>query len=102
MASSYERPDAAALAQVEALLHTLAEEVTAWRKRCQRAEAELAELKSRGGTLAGPELLQVRQRIVDLERENQDLRRRMTTARERLAGLHARLVFLEAREASAR
>jgi predicted nucleic acid-binding Zn-ribbon protein len=102
LASSYERPDAPELARVEDLVRALAEEVTAWRKRCQRAEAELAEVKSRGGTLAGPELLQVRQRIVDLEGENQDLRRRITEARTRLATLRGRLVFLEDREVQSR
>jgi predicted nucleic acid-binding Zn-ribbon protein len=99
LASSYERPDAAALDQVEALVHALAEELAAWRKRCQRAETELAEMKARGGTLAGPELLQVRQRIVDLERENQELRQRIAAAREHLMALRSRLVFLEDRQA---
>jgi len=98
--SSYDRPDQAALARLEPLVHALAEELTAWRKRCQRAEAELADLKARGGTLAGPELIQVRQRIVDLERENQDLRQRVVVARDQLGSLSARLVFLEDREAA--
>lgn len=97
MASSYERPDSAALARVELLVQSLAEDLGAWRKRAQRAETELADLKARGGTLAGPELTQVRQRIVDLERENQDLRQRVAAAREQLAALSARLVFLEDR-----
>lgn len=97
MASSYERPDSAVLARVEQLVQSLAEDLGAWRKRAQRAETELADLKARGGTLAGPELTQVRQRIVDLERENQDLRQRVTAAREQLAALSARLVFLEDR-----
>lgn len=98
MESSYERPDQEALSRLEPLVHALAEELTAWRKRCQRAEAELAELKARGGTLAGPELTQVRQRIVDLEGENHELRQRVTAAREQLASLSARLVFLEDRQ----
>lgn len=97
MASSYERPDSTALARVELLVQSLAEDLGAWRKRAQRAETELADLKARGGTLAGPELTQVRQRIVDLERENQDLRQRVAAAREQLAALSARLVFLEDR-----
>jgi chromosome segregation ATPase len=97
LASSYERPDLAALDRLAPLVQTLAEELGAWRKRCQRAEAEAAEMKARGGTLAGPELTQVRQRIVDLERENQDLRQRIAVAREQLAALSARLVFLEDR-----
>ena len=97
MASSYERPDIPALDRLEHLVQTLAEELGAWRKRCQRAETELADLKARGGTLAGPELTQVRQRIVDLEQENLELRQRVTAARDQLAALTARLVFLEDR-----
>jgi chromosome segregation ATPase len=100
LASSYERPDDAALARLEQLVRHLAEDLGAWRKRGLRSEAEVAELKSRGGSLAGPELLQVRQRIVDLERENQDLRLRVTVARDQLASLSARLVFLEDRKAA--
>jgi len=97
VASSYERPDTNALARVEQLVQSLAEDLGAWRKRAHRAEAELVELKARGGTLAGPELTQVRQRIVDLERENLELRQRVAAAREQLAALSARLVFLEDR-----
>jgi chromosome segregation ATPase len=100
VASSYERPDAAALARLGPLVHHLAEELTAWRKRCQRAEAELGDLKSRSGSLAGPELIQVRQRILDLERENQELRQRVVAARDQLASLSSRLVFLEDRKAA--
>lgn len=100
MGSPYARPDQEALARLEPLVHALAEELSGWRKRCQRAETELADLKARGGTLAGPELLQVRQRIVDLEQENQDLRNRVATAREQLSALSARLVFLEDRQAA--
>lgn len=75
----------------------MAEELSAWRARAQRAEAQTGELKARGGTLAGPELMQVRQRIVDLEKENQELRRRISAARDQLAALSTRLSFLEGR-----
>lgn len=101
MTSSYERPDREALDELEPLVLRLGEELAAWRKRCQRAEAELTELKSRGGQLAGPELLEVRQRIADLESENQGLRRRIAAARDQLQVLSSRLVFLEARESGA-
>ena len=99
--SSYERPDHAALEELEPMVHRLAEEVRVLRKRCERAEAELIEATSKGGTLAGPELLGVRQRIADLESENQDLRRRMARAREQLTALSSRLVFLEHRGSGA-
>lgn len=99
--SSYERPDRKVLDQLEPLAHKLAEELVTWRKRAGRAEAELAEMKGRGGQLAGPELLGVRQRIADLESENQDLRRRIAAARDQLEVLRSRLVFLENRDAGA-
>jgi chromosome segregation ATPase len=99
--SSYERPDHEALGQLEPLLHRLAEELQVLRKRCQRAEAELTEVTSKGGSLAGSELLGVRQRIADLEGENQELRRRVASAREHLQALSSRLVFLESRDRGA-
>jgi len=101
MASSYERPDRGELDRLEPLVRRLIQELSAVRKRCQRAEAELAEAKTKGGAFGGPELLQVRQRIVDLERENQELRRRVATARAHLSALSDRLVFLESRDSGA-
>ena len=83
MASNYERPDFRALAELEQLLRHLGDEVAGWRRRTQKAEAELQEARSRGGVLAGPELIQSRQRVVELETENQALRRRIEGARER-------------------
>jgi predicted nucleic acid-binding Zn-ribbon protein len=97
LASPYERPDQAAFARLDTLVRKLMEDVSTLRARAHRAEAEVAEARSKGGTLAGPELLQVRQRIVDLERENQELRRRLTSAREHMSAVSTRLVFLEDR-----
>jgi len=77
------------------------EEVSALRARAHRAETEVAEARSKGGTLAGPELLQVRQRIVDLERENQELRHRLSNARAHMSAVSTRLVFLEDRNEKA-
>jgi len=101
MASNYERPDFRALAELEQLLRHLGDEVAGWRRRTQKAEAELQEARSRGGVLAGPELIQSRQRVVELETENQALRRRIEGARERLSALSARLAFLEAEDGAA-
>jgi predicted nucleic acid-binding Zn-ribbon protein len=95
MASNYERPDLAALSELEQMLRHLGEEVSGWRRRTQKAEAELQDARSRGGVLAGPELLQARQRVIDLEVENQGLRHRIEGARERLQALSSRLAFLE-------
>jgi len=95
VAYSYERPDAKALAELDQLLRHVAEELAAWRRRTLRAEAELAEVRASGGVLAGPELKEARQRVLELETENQALRQRIESAKERLRGLAARLSFLE-------
>ncbi len=101
MASNYERPDLAALAELEQLLRHLGDEVAGWRRRTLKAEGELQEARSRGGVLAGPELLQARQRVIELEVENQALRQRIEGARARLQSLSSRLAFLETEEGAA-
>ena len=101
MASNYERPDHLALAELEQLLRHLGEEVSGWRRRTLKAESELQEARSHGGVLAGPELLQARQRVIELEVENQALRARIESARERLHALSSRLAFLETEEGAA-
>ena len=45
--------------------------------------------------VAGTELKESRQRVIDLETENQALRQRIDAAKERLRVLAARLAFLE-------
>ena len=91
----YERPDQQAMADLEQLLHHLAEELAGWRRRTLKAEAELQEASANGGVLAGPELNQSRQRVIELEMENQALRQRIDGAKERLKALAGRLTFLE-------
>ena len=98
--SPSERPDQRALGELEQLARHLMDELATWRRRSLRAEAELAEVKAKGGTLAGPELLQVRQRIVDLEAENLELRQRIEGARTRVEALSTRLGFLGERVGS--
>ena len=51
--------------------------------------------RANGGVLAGPELKEARQRVIELETENQALRQRIEAAQERLKALAARLSFLE-------
>ncbi len=91
----YERPDQEAMADLEQLLNHLAEELAGWRKRTLKAEAALQEARANGGVLAGPELNQARQRVIELEVENQALRQRIDGAKERLKTLTGRLTFLE-------
>jgi FtsZ-binding cell division protein ZapB len=91
----YERPDQKALADLEQVLRSLAEELAGWRRRTLKAEAELQEARAHGGVLAGPELTQSRQRVIELETENLALRQRIDAAKERLGALAGRLSFLE-------
>lgn len=95
MSYEYERPDQKALADLDQLLHHVAEELAGWRRRTLKAEAELQEARAHGGVLAGPELTQSRQRVIELEMENQALRQRIDGAKERLRTLAGRLSFLE-------
>ena len=101
MTQNYERPDAAALLELGDLLQHVGEELAAWRRRSLKAEAELAEARSKGGVLAGPELVTSRQRVLELEMENQALRERIAAARERLWNLAGRIAFLEQDEGAA-
>jgi len=95
VADTYERPDLPALAELEPVLQNLAEELAAWRRRTLKAEAELKEAHASGGIVAGAELKESRQRVIELETENQALRQRIESAKERLRALAARLAFLE-------
>ena len=95
MTFTYERPDQKALADLEQVVHNLAEELAGWRRRTLKAEAELQQARANGGVLAGPELTQTRQRVIELETENLALRQRIDAAKERLGALAGRLSFLE-------
>jgi FtsZ-binding cell division protein ZapB len=95
VACTYERPDLPALAELEPVLQHLAEELAAWRRRTLQAEGELKEAQASGGVVAGVELKESRQRVIELETENQALRQRIESAKERLRALAARLAFLE-------
>jgi FtsZ-binding cell division protein ZapB len=95
VAYTYERPDLPALGELERVLQNMAEELAAWRRRTLKAEAELKEAQASGGVVAGAELKDSRQRVIELETENQALRQRIESAKERLRVLAGRLSFLE-------
>lgn len=95
MTYHYERADQLALADLEQVANHLAEELAGWRRRTLKAEAELQQARENGGVLAGPELVQARQRVIELETENQALRLRIEGAKERLRVLAGRLTFME-------
>ena len=94
MAYTYERPDFRALEDLDLLLRHLGEELAVWRRRSLKAEAELQEQRGKGRGASGPELVQARQRVIELEVENQQLRLRIDGARERLQMIESRLAFL--------
>jgi FtsZ-binding cell division protein ZapB len=91
----YERPDQMALSDLEQVVQHLAEELAGWRRRTLKAEGELQQARENGGVIAGPELNQARQRVIELETENQALRLRIDAAKDRLRALAGRLSFLE-------
>ena len=93
--SYYERPDQKAVSDLEHVVHHLAEELAGWRRRTLKAEGELQQARENGGVIAGPELSQARQRVIELETENQALRLRIDAAKDRLRALAGRLSFLE-------
>ena len=94
MTSPYVRPDQVALAELERLLGHLTDELSAWRRSCQKAEAELQALMEPGGMVPGDNVTKARGRMLDLERENLDLRSRVDRAREMVQRLQQRLDLL--------
>ena len=92
---NYQRADIPALAELEQLVQHVGEEASSWRRRSLKAEAELGLARDESGALGGPELIESRQRILGLEAENRDLRRRVEGARQKVAILLERLAFLE-------
>jgi len=95
LTQGYERPDARAVLELGDLLQHVGEELAAWRRRSLKAEAELSEARAKGGVVAGPELIQSRQRVIELELENRSLHDRVDAARHKLRMLANRLSFLE-------
>lgn len=100
MTSPYVRPDLPALDEVERLLGHLTEELAAWRRRCLKAESELQSVKGQEGMVPSDDLVRLRARLLDLERENLNLTTRVDRARGMVSALQQRLAFVE-RESAA-
>jgi predicted nuclease with TOPRIM domain len=81
-----ERPEFRALAELKDVLQHVTEELTAWRRRAQRAEGAL------GG---GHDVLAEREHAVELEADNRAMRERLGAVRGRVEELVKRLQFLE-------
>lgn len=94
MAYTYERPDLRALDELETLVRHLLDELGGWRRRCLKAEADLQDVK-KSGRGGGGDSAASRRRLAELETENQALRQRVDTARDRVKTLVGRLTFLE-------
>lgn len=100
MTSPYVRPDLPALDEIERLLGHLTEELAAWRRRCLKAESELQSVKGQEGMVPSDDLVRLRARLLDLERENLNLTTRVDRARGMVSALQQRLAFVE-RESAA-
>ena len=86
--SDSERPDLAAFRELEQLIHALGEEMASWRRRAHEAESRLRALTGDGAPVAS------KGGHSDLERENDELRRRLTAAQQRTKQLLDRMRFL--------
>jgi predicted RNase H-like nuclease (RuvC/YqgF family) len=92
--SNAERVDFQALAQLEAAIEQVTEELATWRRRAHKAESDRVDLSGDG------DIVDARARIVDLEGENKDLRNRVQQTRRRVTELLTRLRFLEEQTAT--
>ncbi len=91
--SDSERPDLLALEELQRLLATLGEEMVVLRRRAQQAEARIKELE---GVESAPSASGADgdRHANSMARENEVLRARVRTARERTRGLLQRVRFL--------
>jgi len=77
------------LDELRDVLHSVTEELAAWRRRALKAESDQAELG------LGHDVVANREKVVALESENTDMQQRLETARVRVEELLTRLRFLE-------
>jgi hypothetical protein len=89
MASGVERPDLAALHELEQVLRHLEGELAGWRRRALSAESRVEDMEASAEAGAGGT------RSRELEEENRTLFQRLELARGRVTDLLERLRFLE-------
>jgi inorganic triphosphatase YgiF len=91
-----QRVDTAILDQLETILRHVQEELSAWRTRALKAEADLKDhpgtARTSGSVRQDPE---PRGRSSEVEQENKHLKQRVEAARVRVGELLSRLTFLE-------
>jgi hypothetical protein len=95
--SDNDRRDLAAVRELEQLIRALGEEMAAWRRRAQQAEARLKESESTRRERSERPALNADQ-VAALERENADLHTRLEAARVRTQQLLDRMRFLRQQE----
>lgn len=78
-------------AQLSRLVRRLGEELASYRKRALSAEARLRTVEEEAARVAGTSP----QRVLELERENAELNRRLSVARTRTEKMLARVRFLK-------
>ena len=89
MASDSERPDEAALAELQQLVRHLGDELAGFRRRALQSEARVKAMDASSGTgRVTPE------RLEKLERENAELKKRLEAARTRTRQILDRVRFL--------
>jgi predicted RNase H-like nuclease (RuvC/YqgF family) len=89
--SDNEHPDVLAFQELEQLIRALGNEMAAWRRRAHEAEAQLRTVEASPAahaTSADPGIVRA------LERENEELRARLESARQRTEQLLERMRFL--------
>jgi len=87
--SNVERPELQALTELERVLQHVKDELALWRRRALKAEAHRAEMG------VDHDVVATRERIRELELENEQVSGRLQAARTRVDDLIARLEFLE-------
>jgi uncharacterized protein involved in exopolysaccharide biosynthesis len=89
--SDHVLPENSQFVQLSRLVRRLGEELASYRKRALSAEARLKTVEQDAARVAGTSP----QRVLELERENAELNRRLTVARSRTDRMLARVRFLK-------
>jgi len=89
--SDHALPENPQFAQLARLVRRLGEELASYRKRALSAEARLRTVEDDAARVAGTSP----QRVLELERENTELNRRLTVARSRAEKMLAQVRFLK-------
>lgn len=95
--SDHAHPDSDAFTELARLVRHLGEELAAYRKRAHSAESRLRTLDEQVAQVVGV----TPARVLELERENSELRRRVAEARERTEKVLTRVRFLKQQRDSA-